>query len=83
MAPFKKTVNISTVRANPEQKAKLERIVKALGFRTIAHFFTRAMETLFDQIDKGQELHWPLRFVTKKEEAQLKASSKPERSRKT
>ena len=79
MSPFKKTVNISTVRATPQDKAKLDRIVKTLGFRTIAHFFTRAMETLFEQIDGGQDLHWPLRFVTKKEEARLKASSKSER----
>ena len=74
--PAKKTVNISTVRATPEEKAKLDRIAKKLGFRTIAHFFTRAMETLFEQIDSGQDLHWPLRFITKEEEARLQASSK-------
>ena len=80
---YKKTTNISTVRATPEDKAKLEQIVKRLGFRTIAHFFTRTMEVLFEQIEAGQELHWPLRFVTKKEEAKLQASSKPPNKRRS
>jgi propanediol dehydratase small subunit len=76
VAPLKKTTNISTVRATSEEKKKLADIVRDLGFRTIAHFFTRAMETLFEQIESGQELHWPLRFVTKEEQARLQASSK-------
>ena len=24
------------------------------------------METLFEQVDAGEQIHWPLRFVTKK-----------------
>jgi hypothetical protein len=68
--PFqKKTVNISTVRATPQTKEKLERVVKDLGFRSMAHFFTRSMETLLEQVDAGQSLRWPLRFEEKKEEA--------------
>jgi|SRR5262245_33869338 len=82
----KKTANISTVRTTPEIKRKLERTVKTLGFSTMAHFFTRSMETLLEQIEAGHELHWPLRFITKKEEAALNATSpmkrrsKPRRS---
>jgi hypothetical protein len=60
-----KTMNISTVRAGTETRDELESIVKTLGFRTIAHFFTRAMETLMEQIQAGQELRWPLRFETR------------------
>jgi hypothetical protein len=60
--PVKKTANISTVRTTPENKAKLEQTVKALGFKGIAHFFTRSMETLLEQIAAGQKLIWPLRF---------------------
>jgi hypothetical protein len=67
--PFKKTVNISTVRATPETRAKLDRVVKGLGFRSKAHFFTRSMETLLEQLDAGQSLRWPLRFEEKKEDA--------------
>jgi len=62
VAPIKKTVNISTVRATPETKKKLEAAVKELGFRSIAHFFTRAVETLLEQVAKGERLRWPLRF---------------------
>jgi len=58
----KKTVNISTVRATLETRKKLEEAVKALGFRSIAHFFTRAMETFLEQVTAGEELRWPLRF---------------------
>jgi hypothetical protein len=75
VSAIKKTVNISTVRATPQDKQKLDRMVKGLGFRTIAHFFTRTMETLFEQIEAGQNLRWPLRFEEKKEEARQKASS--------
>jgi hypothetical protein len=35
----------------------------------MAHFFTRSMETLLEQVDAGQSLRWPLRFEEKKEEA--------------
>jgi len=62
VAQIKKTVNISTVRATPETRAKLEKAVKELGFRSIAHFFTRMVETLLEQVAKGEELRWPLRF---------------------
>jgi hypothetical protein len=78
----KKTVNISTVRATPETKAKLEKRVKELGFRTIAHFFTRSMETFLEQIDAGRALKWPLRFEEIKKEASVKASSQnPKKSK--
>jgi hypothetical protein len=70
----KKTVNISTVRATPETKEKLDKRVKELGFRTIAHFFTRSMETFLEQTDAGHALKWPLRFEETKKEASVKAS---------
>jgi len=44
-------------------------------FSNLAHFFRRAMETLFEQVDAGEQIHWPLRFVTKKEEETLKGVS--------
>jgi hypothetical protein len=69
-------MNISTVRATLEEKQKLDRIVKVLGFRTMAHFFTRCMETLFEQIDAGQSLRWPLRFEEIKKDAPQKASAR-------
>jgi hypothetical protein len=78
---FKKTMNISTVRATPETKEKFERTVKELGFKTMAHFFTRSMETLLEQVDAGQALRWPLRFEKTKEEAPQKASSRRGKSR--
>jgi hypothetical protein len=55
-------MNISTVRATPEQRDQLDKIVKKLGFSSIAHFFTRSMETLFEQDHAGQKLTWPLRY---------------------
>jgi hypothetical protein len=64
--PIKKIANISTVRTTPEVKAKLEQIVHALGFKSMAHFFTRSMETLLEQTAKGQTLVWPLRFEQKR-----------------
>ena len=63
----KKTMNISTVRATPEQRDQLDKIVKKLGFRSIAHFFTRSMETLFEQHQAGRKLVWPLRYEEAKE----------------
>jgi hypothetical protein len=66
VADIKKSMNISTVRATPEEKAKLQELAKKLGFSSMAHFFTRAMETLFEQTDAGDELTWPLRFEAKK-----------------
>jgi len=74
--PAKRTANISTVRTTPAEKAKLRELTKRLGFSTLAHFFRRAMETLFEQTDSGEQIQWPLRFETKKEEARGKASSK-------
>jgi len=69
MSPLpKKTANISTVRATPQEKENLRKLVKELGFNTVAHFFRHAMETLFKQISLGQELVWPLRFEQKKRE---------------
>jgi len=62
VAQIKKTVNISTVRATPETRARLEKAVKELGFRSIAHFFTRMVDTLLEQVAKGEELRWPLRL---------------------
>ena len=64
--PFKKTFNISTVRTTPQMKTKFERTVKTLGFRSMAHFFTRSMETLLEQTDAGQTLVWPLRYEQQK-----------------
>lgn len=64
VSAIKKTANISTVRATAKEKAKLQQAVKALGFRTIAHFFTQAMETFLEQLDAGEQLRWPLRFET-------------------
>jgi hypothetical protein len=66
VADIKKSMNISTVRATPEEKAKLQQLAKKLGFSSMAHFFTRATETLFEQTDAGDELTWPLRFEAKK-----------------
>ena len=60
--PNYKKVNISTVRADPETKERFERIVRELGFSSMAHFFTRSMETLIEQKEAGQNLKWPLRF---------------------
>lgn len=60
--PIYKKVNISTVRADPETKERFEKIVRQLGFSSMAHFFTRAMETLLEQKAAGQKLKWPLRF---------------------
>lgn len=80
--PAKKTANISTVRATPEEKIKLEETVRRLGFRSIAHFFTRSMETLLAQHDAGEDFIWPLRFETKKEAFEKKTSSKKPRPRK-
>jgi hypothetical protein len=78
VSAIKKTANISTVHTTPENKRKLERIVKELGFRSMAHFFTRSMETLFEQIDAGQSLRWPLRFEEKKETSE---KTSPKRSK--
>jgi hypothetical protein len=72
---IKKTMNISTVRATPETREELEATVKRLGFRSIAHFFTRAMETLLEQAASGESLRWPLLF-----ERTRKASAKRLRS---
>lgn len=66
--PIYKKVNISTVRADPQTKERFERIVKELGFSSMAHFFTRTMETLLEQIAAGQELKWLLRFEQKQVE---------------
>lgn len=70
MAQIKKTVNISTVRATPETRVKLEKAVRELGFRSIAHFFTRMVETLLEQVAKGEELRWPLRLEKRRSKRQ-------------
>ena len=70
MAQIKKTVNISTVRATPETRVKLEKAVRELGFRSIAHFFTRMVEALLEQVAKGEELRWPLRLEKRRSKRQ-------------
>ena len=67
-SPSKKTANISTVRATPQEKENLKKLVKELCFNTVAHFFRHTMETLIKQIALGEELVWPLRFEQKKRE---------------
>jgi hypothetical protein len=76
VAHIKKTVNISTVRATPETRKKLEDAVKCLGFRSIAHFFTRSMETLLEQVERGECLRWPLRFECSSNSNRIPARTK-------
>jgi hypothetical protein len=78
----KKTANISTVRTTLETKQKLERVVKTLGFSSMAHFFTRSMETLLEQFDAGQEFIWPLRFQIKKEASEKRKPLNPSPAKK-
>lgn len=75
-------MNISTVRALPETKAKLEKIAHDQGFSSMAHFFTRAMETLIEQVEAGQKLVWPLRFEEKQPERPIQSpQARPKKKR--
>jgi hypothetical protein len=68
----KKTANISTVRATPEEREEFKKLVQRLGFSSMAHFFRQAMETLIKQTALGEDLVWPLRFEKRKRASENK-----------
>jgi hypothetical protein len=72
--------NVSTVDWTREfiQKRFLSAIRK-LRFKSRSHFFDEVGKTYVEQIEAGEELEWPLRFVTRKKPQAKKLKGAPKK----
>jgi hypothetical protein len=55
--------------------------IRKLRFKGRAHFFDEVGKTYVEQIEAGEELEWPLRFVTRKKPKKPKGAPKKKNSK--